>query len=77
MKAALLCPALQLADLLLVSQAASPKQAEELISGYQRLVDTGPGGMGASYLAMAVVHKGTGVPVGFEQQPEGQHGGAA
>lgn len=60
-----------------LTEAATPNQAEELISGYQRLVDTGPGGMGASYLAMAVVYKGAGVPVGFEQQPEGQHGGAA
>jgi hypothetical protein len=55
----------------LCSQGATPKQAEELVSGYKRLTDTGPGGMGGSYLALAVTSKGVGAPVGFEQSPSG------
>jgi hypothetical protein len=52
-------------------QGATPKQAEDLISGYKRLTDTGPGGMGGSYLALAVTSKGVGAPVGFEQSHSG------
>lgn len=51
-------------------QSATPKQVESLISGYQRLVDKSPGGMGAAYLAMAITQKGLQAPVGFEQQQQ-------
>jgi hypothetical protein len=51
-------------------QSATPKQVESLVSGYQRLVDTAPGGMGGAYLAMAITQKGMQAPVGFEQQQQ-------
>jgi hypothetical protein len=53
-------------------QSATPKQVESLLSGYQRLVDTAPGGMGGAYLAMAITQKGLQAPVGFEQQEQEQ-----
>jgi hypothetical protein len=52
-------------------QATTQQQAEDLVSGYQRLTDTGPGGMGGSYLALAITRKGLGTPVGFEQSASG------
>jgi hypothetical protein len=52
------------------SQGATPKQVESLVSGYQRLVDTAPGGMGGAYLAMAITQKGLHAPVGFEEVPQ-------
>lgn len=45
---------------------------ESLVSGYQRLVDCGPGGMGAAYLALAITQQGLPAPVGFEQPQDGQ-----
>lgn len=49
------------------AQAATPAQAEELVAGYRRLVDTAPGGMGGAYLALALTSAGLpGPPVGFE-----------
>lgn len=41
------------------------------MSGYQRLTDMGPGGMGGSYLALAITSKGLGTPVGFDQAASG------
>jgi hypothetical protein len=41
------------------------------VSAYQRLTDMGPGGMGGSYLALAITSKGLGAPVGFEQATRG------
>jgi hypothetical protein len=57
-------------------QTATPQQAEDLVSGYKRLVDTGPGGMGGSYLALAITSRGLGAPVGFDQATGGDNGGA-
>lgn len=57
-------------------QTATPKQAEDLASGYKRLVDTGPGGMGGNYLALAITSRGLGTPVGFDHGTAGDAGGA-
>lgn len=51
-------------------QQASKEQGENLISGYRRLVgSTEEGGMGESYLAVAITRKESPPPVGFEQLP--------
>jgi hypothetical protein len=49
-------------------QGASPAQAQALLDGYKRLVETGPGGMGGAYLAMAITQRDLPgpPPVGFE-----------
>ncbi|KAF8068163.1 midA [Scenedesmus sp. PABB004] len=73
-----------------LAQSATPAQAEALVSGYRRLVDTGPGGMGGAYQAMAITARGAATPAGFEDFPpiravrpgireaaEAAHGGGA
>ena len=48
------------------AQHATREQAEGLLEGYKRLVDTGPGGMGGAYLALAITPEGAATPAGFE-----------
>ncbi|GFH13892.1 hypothetical protein HaLaN_09855 [Haematococcus lacustris] len=46
---------------------ASPEQASDLVSGFQRLTDTQTeAGMGQSYKVMAITHEVDGEPAGFD-----------
>jgi hypothetical protein len=52
-------------------QRATPAQVEALVSGYRRLVEGGPEGMGETYQAMAIIPQGAPPPVGFSNVTEG------
>lgn len=41
------------------------------MSGYKRLVDTGAGGMGGAYLALAISQPGVEAPPGFDAHAAG------
>lgn len=60
-----------------LQRARSDADAEALVSGYHRLTDESPGGMGGAYQVMAICHKDLAVPAGFEGQKEGEGEGAA
>jgi hypothetical protein len=50
----------------LLQAATTEAQVEGIVKGYERLVKSGPEGMGGSYQALAIVSKGLPAPVGFD-----------